>query len=81
MVGNLAECEADQLLCHTPAVQPIKPQLINQKAGPKSTAEPQAEGRDEDLELALRESEKLNDANDHSLRKALQLSMEGTIQS
>ncbi|XP_013089684.1 ataxin-3-like [Biomphalaria glabrata] len=78
VVGNLPDCEADQLLRLVPAVQPVKPRLLNEKE-----TETVDGGGEEDraLKEALRISKELNDNDDTALQKALQLSMEGYAQS
>ncbi|KAL4238322.1 Ataxin-3 [Mactra antiquata] len=84
--GELAECEADQLLRLCPAVQPIKPQLIHDNAQTKSnksrSSPPGASNveTDDDVQKALHESKKMVENDDVSLQKALQMSMEGFIE-
>ena len=88
VIGNLMECEADQLLNLVPAVQPDRPQLIADATGSKVRAEGQATGTgaeggqvdDEQLKQALKESKQLNEEDDKSLQRALQMSMEGRWQ-
>ena len=85
VIGTLMECEADQLLNLIPAVQPIRPQLIADATGSKIRAPGQAAGSgasggqvdDEHLKQALKESKQLNEHDDKSLQRALQMSMEG----
>lgn len=73
--GDLPECEADQILRFAPAVQPIKPRLINESQSVKKS-----EGsRDDQLQQALAESRQLDDNEDKMLQKALQMSMEGRL--
>lgn len=84
MNGELAECEADQLLCLCPAIQPVKPQLIHdntQSRTNKRRSSPGATGgeNDDDVEKALKESKKMVEKDDVSLQRALQMSMEGKI--
>ena len=89
VIGNLMECEADQLLNLVPAVQPVRPQLIADATGSKVRASGQAAGGaaggtaggsqvdEEQLKKALKESKELNEHGDTSLQRALQMSMEG----
>ena len=81
VTGSLTECEADQLLSLIPAVQPIKPQLIADASGTKvrSTGETATGNQDDDLQLkkAMKESKDLNENDDKSLQRVLQMSMEG----
>jgi len=83
VAGNLQECEADVCLRDNPAVQPIKPRLISDKGpgkGAGGSSSGATEGEDgEDVRLALAESKRLNEQDDTSLQRALQLSMEGTM--
>ena len=75
------ECEADELLNLVPAVQPVRPQLIADATGSKARASGGApredHGDDEQLKQALKESKDLNENDDTSLQRALQMSMEG----
>ncbi|KAJ8308213.1 hypothetical protein KUTeg_013087 [Tegillarca granosa] len=73
--GELPECEADQILRFAPAVQPIKPRLINESQSVKKSEE----GPDDQLQQALAESRQLEDSEDKMLQKALQMSMEGYV--
>ncbi|KAL3873803.1 hypothetical protein ACJMK2_036888, partial [Sinanodonta woodiana] len=75
--GELPECEADELLKVMPAVQPIKPRLITDKAADKMEG---TEEGDEDYQLALAESKHLVENDDRALQKALQMSMEGFLE-
>ncbi|KAL5008326.1 hypothetical protein ScPMuIL_013907 [Solemya velum] len=77
-VGILPECEADQLLKLIPAVQTIKPRLINEKSPSKSTDK--ASQPDEEIQKAMEESKNLLDTDDAMLQKTLQQSMEGYLQ-
>lgn len=81
VVGNLMECEADQLLNLVPAVQPVKPQLIADGTRSRARASGEASsgdrGDDEELQRALKESKDMNEYDDKSLQRVLQLSMEG----
>ena len=81
VTGSLTECEADQLLSLIPAVQPIKPQLIADASSSKarSTGETATGNQDDDLQLktALKASKDLNENDDKSLQRVLQMSMEG----
>ena len=86
VIGNLMECEADQLLNLVPAVQPVRPQLIADATGSKvrASAGGAAGGTaggsqvdEEQLKKALKESKELNEHGDTSLQRALQMSMEG----
>ncbi|KAK3597854.1 hypothetical protein CHS0354_029431 [Potamilus streckersoni] len=74
--GELPECEADELLKVIPAVQPIKPRLITEKAANKMEG---TEEGDEDYQLALAESKHLVENDDRALQKALQMSMEENL--
>ena len=76
IVGDLLECEADQLLRLCPAVQPIKPELITDK---RKHTQPEEDG-DEEVKKAVEQSKKF-DSDDASFQRALQLSMEGRITS
>lgn len=84
VTGNLMECEADQLLNLIPAVQPVRPQLIADAAGSRARASGEASkgshGEDEQVKKALKESKDLNENDDKSLQRALQMSMEGYIE-
>ncbi|XP_060581559.1 ataxin-3-like [Ruditapes philippinarum] len=85
VIGDLSECEADQLLRLCPAVQPIKPQLITdnvQSRAGKGGASGGTGGREEDpeVEKALQESKSMIESDDVSLQRALQMSMEGYIE-
>ncbi|XP_045187483.2 ataxin-3-like isoform X2 [Mercenaria mercenaria] len=85
VMGELSECEADQLLRLCPAVQPIKPQLITDNAqsrAGKGGASAGASGGEQDAEVekALDESKKMIESDDVSLQRALQMSMEGYIE-
>ena len=81
VTGSLTECEADQLLSLIPAVQPIKPQLIADASSSKarSTGETATGNQDDDVQLqkAMKESKDLNENDDKSLQRVLQMSMEG----
>ncbi|XP_013400841.1 ataxin-3 isoform X2 [Lingula anatina] len=86
ITGHLPDCEADQLLQLTPAVQPIKPKLIteSQDAQAGSSAEQDDSARyqfrQSDLEKALAESAKtLEGTEEDDLQKALKLSVEGIL--
>ena len=76
VLGDLPECEADQLLKVMPAIQPTKPRLI-------TDTKPQSEGSTDidtdDLQRALQESRQLAESEDTALQKALVMSMEGEV--
>ena len=83
VIGELVECEADQLLMLRPAVQPIKPRLIADTAATRksyshSTTSTGDTGStlggsfsEDDLARALVESRRLVDAQDPSLHQVL----------
>ncbi|WAR19918.1 ATX3-like protein [Mya arenaria] len=75
IVGNLQESEADQLLGLCPANQPVKPRLISEK-GKRGVGQNEMHNgeQEEDVQRALAESKRLNEVDDASLQKALQLS-------
>ncbi|KAH9519581.1 Ataxin-3 [Bulinus truncatus] len=75
VVGNLPECEADQLLRLVPAVQNVKPRLLNEKET-ENVEGTDVDEEDRALKEALRVSKELIDNDDTALQKALQLSME-----
>ena len=64
-----------------PAVQPVRPQLIADATGTKAraTGESATGNQEEDVQLtkAIKESKDLNENDDKSLQRALQMSMEG----
>ena len=62
-----------------PAVQPIKPQLISDgnSSRKKQSGAPGGEQNDKEMDRALAESKQINEVDDVSLQRALQLSMEG----
>ncbi|CAL1536912.1 unnamed protein product [Lymnaea stagnalis] len=79
VVGNLPECEADQLLRLMPAVQTVKPRLVNEKdADIDDGAE--VDEDDKAFKEALRVSKELLDSDDTALQRALQMSMEGYME-
>ncbi|GFO21546.1 ataxin-3 [Plakobranchus ocellatus] len=78
VIGQLPECEAEQLLRLVPAVQTVKPRLLTDKAGPEGGAEAE-EDDDGALQEALRASKELIDNDDTALQRALQMSMEGDL--
>lgn len=75
-VGNLPDCEADQLLKLIPAVQTIKPRLINEKSPSKKSEEGET---DVDIQKAMEESKNMLDGDDAMLQQTLQQSMEGGL--
>ncbi|XP_046582284.1 ataxin-3-like [Haliotis rubra] len=75
IVGKLPNSEADQLLKMIPAVQPIKPTLINEAA---ETSDQSGDG-DMELQRAIEESRRLVENDDTMLQKALKMSMSGYI--
>ena len=79
VLGNLPECEADQLLRLMPAIQPIKPSLITNTESGKGQYSGTSGGTDEDMfHKALEDSRKLQDeSEDADLEAALALSMQG----
>lgn len=91
VLGDLMECEADQILSIQPAVQPIKPRLISdsQRASSSSGGFSQrdlaraleesrqmVEDQDQSLQNVLRKSEGNTDQDD-DLQRALALSLQG----
>ncbi|KAK3093807.1 hypothetical protein FSP39_020462 [Pinctada imbricata] len=75
VTGRLPECEADEVLRLAPAVQPVKPRLINE-----NQAISQNEGQqDDEMQAVMEESRKLVDSDDKMLQRALQMSMEGYV--
>lgn len=75
MLGDLPECEADQLLKLVPAVQPVKPRLINEN---KQNARDEGMAvAEDDLSKALNISRQMADIEDSALQKALAMSMQG----
>lgn len=76
VIGQLPDCEADELLRIAPAIQPIKPRLINE-ATLKKDPQSQMSDHDGNLESALEQSRSLHDNDDQVLQSALKLSMEG----
>ena len=80
IIGDLPDCEADQLLKVIPAVQPVKPQLITDKSKEEQGTSGQGtsgQSSDEELRRALEESRRLVEDEDQSLKKALAESMQG----
>ena len=80
------ENEADQLLRIIPAVQPVKPSLINAEGreqqrgrGRGGVREEEEEGEDQYLQMALAESRQLVEQDDTALQQALKDSMAGTF--
>lgn len=85
VIGDLSECEADQLLRLCPAVQPIKPQLLTDASKSRSSKGGASAGASDgvseaEVEQALEESKKMVETDDLSLQRALQMSMEGYIE-
>lgn len=79
VTGDLPECEADIVLRLAPAVQPVKPRLINENSAISSNSKQDDMDVDEDSQLqkALAESRKMEESDDQVLQKALEMSMEG----
>lgn len=77
MVGELSETEADQLLRIMPAVQPIKPLLLNPEGRDAKRNRQDEDEDDHYLRRALAESRKLVEQDDTALQKALRDSMHG----
>ena len=75
MTGRLPECEADEVLRLAPAVQPVKPRLINENQAISKPGDPQE--IDDEMQTAMEESRQLVDSDDKMLQRALQMSMEG----
>lgn len=75
VTGRLPECEADDLLNLAPAVQLIKPRLINEN---QSISKSEAQTDDPELQRALMESRCEDEKDDKMLQRALQMSLEGT---
>ncbi|XP_041353044.1 ataxin-3-like [Gigantopelta aegis] len=71
VLGELPDCDADQLLKLMPAVQSVKPTLITE------VDESEMDDADPQIRALKEESRKYVEAEDASLQKALQLSMEG----
>lgn len=75
VTGRLPECEADDLLNLAPAVQLIKPRLINEN---QSISKSEAKTDDPELQRALMASRCEDEKDDKMLQRALQMSLEGT---
>ena len=71
VLGELPDCDADQLLKLVPAVQTVKPTLVTE------VEESEVDDADPQVRALKEESRRYVDAEDASLQKALQLSMEG----
>ena len=70
VVGQLPQCEADDLLKIMPAVQMVKPQLLS------DIADKGVVSSDDDVQRALDESQLLA-AEEEELQAAIALSMQG----
>jgi len=70
VVGQLPQCEADDLLKIMPAVQMVKPQLLS------DVADKGVVSSDDDVQRALDESQLLA-AEEEELQAAIALSMQG----
>ena len=70
VVGQLPQCEADDLLKVMPAVQTVKPQLLS------DIADKGVVNSDDDVQRALDES-RLLAAEEEELQAAIALSMQG----
>lgn len=76
VTGRLPECEADDLLNLAPAVQLIKPRLINEN---QSISKSEAQTDDPELQRALMQSRCEDEKDDKMLQRALQMSLEGYV--
>ncbi|XP_062599167.1 ataxin-3-like [Saccostrea cucullata] len=76
VTGRLPECEADDILSLAPAVQLLKPRLINEN---QSISKSDAQTDDPELQRALMESRCEDEKDDKMLQRALQMSLEGYI--
>ncbi|KAK6183713.1 hypothetical protein SNE40_011140 [Patella caerulea] len=70
--GRIPDCEADQLLKIVPAVQTIRPSLLEDPNAQTSKGSSTGE-----LQTALEESRHASDMDDVTLQKALKMSMQG----
>ncbi|XP_048736411.1 ataxin-3-like [Ostrea edulis] len=76
VTGRLPECEADDVLNLAPAVQLIKPRLINEN---QSISKSDTQTDDPELQRALMESRCEEEKDDKMLQRALQMSLEGYV--
>lgn len=82
MLGDLPDCEADQMLQLQRVTQPVKPHLISEELTMKKLEEEKASGSTQgleyDLQQALMESHRMMaQEEDDELQAALSLSMQG----